>query len=193
MTTFVLGPRKWAEDYVFEHGRKVSEIMTRALVTVAEDAPLTTVVELLLRDIRLLLAVVALDWKRARVNRTLRNRPPAASASVALGSCEYSLKRQEQLHAANDANDPRISENHDLRYLMTVHFGNDLVHSRAFVDANGLAAHHSVDAQGPGSLSDQPPLLFAKQPFEPEALWTMHAELATVKEIPFGDNTDQRP
>ncbi|MHC2465242.1 CBS domain-containing protein [Bradyrhizobium embrapense] len=47
LMTFILGPGKWAEDYVFEHGRKVSEIMTRAPVTVAEDAQLTTVVELM--------------------------------------------------------------------------------------------------------------------------------------------------
>ena len=47
LATFVLGPGKWAEDYVFEHGRKVSEIMTRAPVTVPEDASLTTVVELM--------------------------------------------------------------------------------------------------------------------------------------------------
>ncbi|MBP1293728.1 CBS domain-containing protein [Bradyrhizobium elkanii] len=47
LMTFILGPGKWAEDYVSEHGRKVSEIMTRAPVTVAEDAPLTTLVELM--------------------------------------------------------------------------------------------------------------------------------------------------
>ncbi|NEU96148.1 CBS domain-containing protein [Bradyrhizobium uaiense] len=47
LMTFILGPGKWAEDYVLEHGRKVSEIMTRAPFTVAEDAPLTTVVELM--------------------------------------------------------------------------------------------------------------------------------------------------
>ncbi|MBR1163715.1 CBS domain-containing protein [Bradyrhizobium elkanii] len=47
LMTFILGPGKWAEDYVIEHGRKVSEIMTRAPVTVAEDASLTTVVELM--------------------------------------------------------------------------------------------------------------------------------------------------
>ncbi|QOZ28510.1 CBS domain-containing protein [Bradyrhizobium sp. CCBAU 51753] len=47
LMTFILGPEQWAEDYVFEHGRKVSEIMTRMPVTVAEDAPLTTVVELM--------------------------------------------------------------------------------------------------------------------------------------------------
>ncbi|WP_076861379.1 CBS domain-containing protein [Bradyrhizobium mercantei] len=47
LATFILGPGKWAEDYVFEHGRKVSEIMTRTLVTVTEDAPLSTVVGLM--------------------------------------------------------------------------------------------------------------------------------------------------
>ncbi|MCP1966548.1 CBS domain-containing protein [Bradyrhizobium elkanii] len=47
LMTFILGPGKWAEDYVLEHGRKVSEIMTREPVTVAEDAPLTTVVGLM--------------------------------------------------------------------------------------------------------------------------------------------------
>ncbi|WP_050626039.1 CBS domain-containing protein [Bradyrhizobium viridifuturi] len=45
LATFILGPGQWAEDYVFEHGRKVSEIMTRMPVTVTEDAPLSTVVE----------------------------------------------------------------------------------------------------------------------------------------------------
>ncbi|MGY4567151.1 CBS domain-containing protein [Bradyrhizobium sp. USDA 3256] len=47
LMTFVLGPGQWAEDYVLEHGRKVAEIMTRAVVTVAEDAPLAAVVDLM--------------------------------------------------------------------------------------------------------------------------------------------------
>jgi CBS domain-containing protein len=41
---FVLGPGRLAADYVHAHGRKVAEVMTRAVVAVAPDTPLEEVV-----------------------------------------------------------------------------------------------------------------------------------------------------
>lgn len=45
--SLVLGPGRAAEDFVHEHGCKVSEIMTRDTVTVTEDTPLETIVTLM--------------------------------------------------------------------------------------------------------------------------------------------------
>lgn len=42
---FLLGPGEIAEAYVRSHGRKVSEVMTRDVVTVGESASLTEIVE----------------------------------------------------------------------------------------------------------------------------------------------------
>ncbi len=48
---FILGPGKAASDFVQEHGRKVSEIMTREpLVMVSEEASLEQIVELMERN-----------------------------------------------------------------------------------------------------------------------------------------------
>jgi CBS domain-containing protein len=45
---FILGPGKEASDFVLEHGRKVSEIMTsEPLLTVTEDTPLERIVVLM--------------------------------------------------------------------------------------------------------------------------------------------------
>jgi len=42
---FLLGPGRLAQDYAHSHGRKVEEVMTRDVVTVAENAPLDQAVE----------------------------------------------------------------------------------------------------------------------------------------------------
>jgi CBS domain-containing protein len=48
---FILGPGKAASDFVQEHGRRVSEIMTtEPLVTVSEETPLEQIVELMERN-----------------------------------------------------------------------------------------------------------------------------------------------
>jgi CBS domain-containing protein len=48
---FILGPGKAASDFVQEHGRRVSEIMTREpLVTVSEETPLDRIVEVMERN-----------------------------------------------------------------------------------------------------------------------------------------------
>ena len=44
---FILGPGKEATDFVHEHGRKISEIMTPEPLTVTEDTPLEEIVELM--------------------------------------------------------------------------------------------------------------------------------------------------
>jgi CBS domain-containing protein len=44
---FLLGPGEIAEAYVQSHGRKVSEVMTREVVTVGESTSLTEIVELM--------------------------------------------------------------------------------------------------------------------------------------------------
>jgi CBS domain-containing protein len=47
LLTFFLGYGGSAEDYVREHGRKVSEVMTSPVVTVSEDTPLPALVSLM--------------------------------------------------------------------------------------------------------------------------------------------------
>jgi CBS domain-containing protein len=44
---FILGPGKTATDFVLEHGRKVSEIMTPEPLTITEDTSLEQIVELM--------------------------------------------------------------------------------------------------------------------------------------------------
>jgi len=44
---FILGPGKSASDFVHEHGRKVSEIMTPEPLTIGEGTPLETIVALM--------------------------------------------------------------------------------------------------------------------------------------------------
>jgi CBS domain-containing protein len=44
---FILGPGKEATDFVREHGRKVTEIMTKSPLTITEDTPLEEIVELM--------------------------------------------------------------------------------------------------------------------------------------------------
>jgi CBS domain-containing protein len=47
LLTFFLGYAGSAEDYVREHGRKVSEVMTASPITVSEDTPLPELVSLM--------------------------------------------------------------------------------------------------------------------------------------------------
>ena len=44
---FILGPGKSASDFVHEHGRKVSEVMTSSPLTITEDTSLAEIVELM--------------------------------------------------------------------------------------------------------------------------------------------------
>ncbi len=47
---FILGPGKSASDFVQEHGRKVSEVMTKTPLTITEDTALPEIVELMERN-----------------------------------------------------------------------------------------------------------------------------------------------
>lgn len=44
---FILGAGKSASDFIHEHGRKISEIMTPSPVTITEDTPLADIVDLM--------------------------------------------------------------------------------------------------------------------------------------------------
>lgn len=44
---FILGPGKSAADFVHEHGRKVSEVMTKKPLTITEDAALAEIVDMM--------------------------------------------------------------------------------------------------------------------------------------------------
>src|ERR1700726_1195486 len=44
---FLLGPGKSASDFVHEHGRKVSEVMTKSPLTITDDTALEEIVELM--------------------------------------------------------------------------------------------------------------------------------------------------
>jgi len=47
---FILGPGKSASDFVHEHGRKVSEVMTAQPLTITEDTALAEIVDLMERN-----------------------------------------------------------------------------------------------------------------------------------------------
>jgi CBS domain-containing protein len=47
---FILGPGKSASDFVHEHGRKVSEVMTKSPLTITEDTALADIVEMMERN-----------------------------------------------------------------------------------------------------------------------------------------------
>jgi CBS domain-containing protein len=47
---FILGPGKSASDFVHEHGRKVSEVMTTSPLTITEDAALAEIVDIMERN-----------------------------------------------------------------------------------------------------------------------------------------------
>src|SRR6516165_7315206 len=44
---FILGPGKSASDFVQEHGRRVSEVMTKDPLTITEDTSLAEIVDLM--------------------------------------------------------------------------------------------------------------------------------------------------
>ena len=47
---FIVGPGKSASDFVHEHGRKVSEVMTKSPLTIAGDTELADIVEMMERN-----------------------------------------------------------------------------------------------------------------------------------------------
>jgi len=68
---FILGPGKSASDFVHEHGRKVSEIMTtEPLLTVGEETTLEEIVELMERNNIKRLPVISNDKVVGMVSRS---------------------------------------------------------------------------------------------------------------------------
>lgn len=70
---FILGPGKSASDFVHEHGRKISEVMTASPITITEDTALAEIVYLMERD----------NVKPAGGSRRLGRRHRVARQSVA--------------------------------------------------------------------------------------------------------------
>jgi CBS domain-containing protein len=58
---FILGPGKSASDFVHEHGRKVSEVMTKSPLTITEDTALQEIVELMEKNNVKRLPVIGAD------------------------------------------------------------------------------------------------------------------------------------
>ena len=50
LLSFIFGHGREAEDYVLEHGRRVSEVMTPSPITIGEDASLSEVVSVMERN-----------------------------------------------------------------------------------------------------------------------------------------------
>jgi CBS domain-containing protein len=66
---FILGPGKSASDFVHEHGRKISEVMTRSPLTIAEDTALAEIVELMEKNNVKRLPVIRADMVVGIVSR----------------------------------------------------------------------------------------------------------------------------
>ena len=66
---FILGPGKSASDFVHEHGRKISEVMTRSPLTITEDTALAEIVELMEKNNVKRLPVIRADMVVGIVSR----------------------------------------------------------------------------------------------------------------------------
>ena len=66
---FILGPGKSASDFVHEHGRKISEVMTRSPLTIADDTALAEIVELMEKNNVKRLPVIRADMVVGIVSR----------------------------------------------------------------------------------------------------------------------------
>lgn len=82
---FVFGPGRFAADYVHANGRKVSEVMTPEVVTIADSAPLEEAVDLMSRHRVKRLPVMAKGYvvgvlARADLLRALAGLLPAKAA-----------------------------------------------------------------------------------------------------------------
>lgn len=96
---FLLGPGWLAADYVHTHGRKVAEVMTRSVVTVAENSPLDHVVDLMERYHVKRLPVVRGDRVVGIVTRTNLLRAVAAAAGELGSAVQDDLQIHRQLAA----------------------------------------------------------------------------------------------
>ena len=77
---FILGPGQAATDFVHEHGRKISEIMTPDPITVTEDTTLETIVSLMEKNkLKRLPVIRGGPGRRHRITRE----PAEAVASLA--------------------------------------------------------------------------------------------------------------
>lgn len=101
---FLLGPGRLAEDYSRASGRKVSEVMTLDVYTVAEDAPLEQVVHLMerhrikrlpvVRDGKVTGIITRANLMRAVANLALAAHPVAAGDATIREQLITELRKQ---------------------------------------------------------------------------------------------------
>jgi CBS domain-containing protein len=90
--SFILGPGKAATDFVHEHGHKISEVMTSDPLTIAEETPLETIVNLMERN----------DIKRL----------PVVSAGKVVGIVSRANVLQAVASLARHVPDPTADDDH---------------------------------------------------------------------------------
>jgi CBS domain-containing protein len=93
---FLLGPRRLADEYVHSHSRKVEEVMTRRVVTVAEETPVDEIARLMERHRIKRVPVV-------RDNRVVGIISLARLADAAPAATANDLAIREQILAELDA------------------------------------------------------------------------------------------
>ncbi len=107
---FVMGPGRIASDYVHSHGNKVSEVMTREVKTVGEDASLEDIVELMeqhrikrvpvLRDEKMVGIVTRSNLMHAMVSLARVASPVAQSDAVIREQLLAEMQKQQWAPAA---------------------------------------------------------------------------------------------
>ena len=101
---FILGPGQSASDFVHEHGRKVSEVMTKSPLTIAEDTSLAEIVELMekkhvkrlpvMRGDKVVGIVTRANLLRALASLALAEQPAAADDTAIRERLLAELRRQ---------------------------------------------------------------------------------------------------
>lgn len=92
LLSFIFGYGRAAEDYVREHGRKVSEVMSLSPITIGEDAPLSEIVSVM---------------ERNRIKRV-----PVVRAGKLVGIVSRSNLMQALASLARDVPDPTADDDH---------------------------------------------------------------------------------
>jgi CBS domain-containing protein len=100
---FLLGPRRLADEYVHSHSRKVEEVMTREVVTVAEETPVGEIARLMERHRIKRVPVIRDNRVVGIVSRANLLRGLARLADEAPTATANDLALREQILAELDA------------------------------------------------------------------------------------------
>ena len=92
---FLLSPGQLADEYIHSHSRRVEEVMTRRVMTIAEDTPVTEIVRMM---------------ERHRIKRVPVTRDNRVVGIVSRANLLRALARQPDEAPTNTANDLAIRE-----------------------------------------------------------------------------------